>query len=673
MSANAQAPTAVPKGAVVNFALSPSELLSRVEAAVEKQRAVMDAVAQVDAPTFASVIAPLGRAENEAKVDYGVATFLAAVAADEDVRDAASKAEKFDFEVESAMREDVYKVVRAVFTNEEEMAGLDDEDRRLVERMELEFRRTGMLLPPEQRERLRAVKERISDLKIAFGNCIKEDNTEALFTREELDGLPDDYFDGRDTCDVDGVTKYVVAPRYLDYFPIVGRAVRESTRKAAYVFFNTCFSDNVQRLQELVQLRLEEAQLLGYSSHAEYVLEPLMAKTPQAAIDMLNDLHAKLAPFGERELAELQALKRADAEAAGEPYTGVFIWDVSYYARIAEERKHNINSEEVKEYFPLAAVTRGILDIYQEMLGLRIVKVDNPPVWHEDVDMFEVWEADADVFVGHFYLDLHPRDGKYRHAAVWSIRTGYERPDGTREYPVAGMAANFPKPTATAPALLKHGGVITLMHELGHVFHNLCSYTKWKRLHGTRVEWDFVEAPSQMLENWAWEPEALRRFAAHYETGETIPENMLARLIESKNEGTGLSNLGQVAHGLFDLAIHTTTTGDVDVSSKYEEIESRVAMLDRGGTKTFRCARSTHMGGDYSARYYGYLWSEVFSADMFATRFKAEGISNPQVGRDYRREILRPGGTRDAMESIVKFLGRKPTNGAFLKSIGLDE
>ncbi|KAJ2784294.1 metalloendopeptidase, partial [Coemansia javaensis] len=650
-----RAPDAVPRGgSVVSFALSPSELLARVEAAIDRQRAAMDAVALVENPTFASVIAPLADIEGQTGVDCSVAGFLSAVAVDKDVRDAGNRAKKLisDAAAEAGMREDVYRVVRAVLANEEEMAALDDEDRRLVEKMELGYRRAGLLLPPEQRERLRAVKERISELEIAFNKCTNEEDGELLFAREELDGLPDDYFDGRATRDVDGVAKYVVTTKYPDYFPLIRYAARESTRKAGYDMFNTRCPDNIPRLRELVQLRLEEAQLLGYASHAEYVMEVLMAKTPQAALDMENDLRAKLAPLGERELAELQALKRADAEAAGEPYAGFFAWDRPYYMRVAKEQKHSVKGEEVRQYFPLAAATRGMLDIYQEMLGLRIVQVDSPPVWHADVDMYEVWEADADVFVGHFYLDLHPRDGKYNHAAVWPIRAGYERPDGTREFPVAAMAANFPRPTASAPALLTHDDVVTLMHELGHVFHNLCAHTKRSRFHGTRVERDFVEAPSQMLENWAWEPAALRRFAVHHETGEPIPDDMVARLVAAKNEGAGLLNLRQVSLGLYDLAIHATTTGDVDVRRELEEISVQVAMIDYGDTETFGAAAFGHMGGGYSARYYGYLWSQVFSADMFATRFRAEGISSPKVGRDYRREILRPGGSRDAMDSL---------------------
>ncbi|KAJ1720638.1 metalloendopeptidase, partial [Coemansia biformis] len=345
----------------------------------------------------------------------------------------------------------------------------------------------------------------------------------------------------------------------------------------------------------------------------------------------------------------------------------------AYYMRKLAEQKHGLREEEVKQYFSLSKATCGMLDIYQEMLGLRIIQVSNPSVWHPDVAMYEVWEADEDAFVGHFYLDLHPRDGKYSHAAVWRIRPGYTRSDGTREFPVAAMVANFPKPTPTptAPALLTHKNVITLMHELGHVFHNLCAHTKWSQFHGTRVERDFVEAPSQMLESWAWEPASLRRFAIHHETGEPIPKAMVTRLVAAKNEGAGLDNLCQVFLGIYDLAIHSTTDGAIGIAQTYIEMRNRIMMVGDGGVNAVRVATLGHLAGGYSSRLYGYLWAEVFSADMYASRFKSEGVDNPKTGREYRNEILRPGGSRDAMESLVRFLGRQPNNTAFLKSVGL--
>ncbi|KAJ1717958.1 metalloendopeptidase, partial [Coemansia biformis] len=287
------------------------------------------------------------------------------------------------------------------------------------------------------------------------------------------------------------------------------------------------------------------------------------------------------------ELAELEALKRADVESAGEAYSGFYAWDRSYYKRLLDQQEHKLDEAEIRQYFPLVQVTRGILDIFQAMLGLRVVQVDSPPVWHPDVTMYEVWEAaEKDVFVGHIYLDLFPRKGKYNHAAMGQLRSGYEREDGTREYPVAAMMANFPKPTLAVPSLLTHRNVVTLMHELGHVFHGLCAHTKWSSFHGTRVVADFIEAPSQMLENWAWEPEALRKFAVHHETGAPMPEDLVAKIAASKSKGLAGDILRKVFYGTYDLAIHNTVDGHIDVLQTYNDMQSNITMIGNGDAET---------------------------------------------------------------------------------------
>ncbi|KAJ1734234.1 metalloendopeptidase [Coemansia biformis] len=673
MALSTLAPSAAPKGSLIDFRLAPAEIARQVEECIDKERAVMDAVAQETAPTFANVIAPLGQAA--AKFDHKCCAinFLMSIAVDKEVRDACTQADRLldEFDIERTMREDVYKVVRAVYDSEDEMDRLDPEDRRLVESMELEYRRAGLLLPSEKREQLATVKKRQADLVTDFDRAVNEVDARVLLTRDELEGLPDDYFDGRETEEVDGETKYVVTSKYPDLFPLMRYAKREATRKTMVIATENRCLDNIPRLQELVKLRLEEAQLLGYNTYSEYAMEILMAKVPQAAVDMEEDLIARLTGPAKRELAELEALKKADMESASKPYTGFYYWDRAYYTRIVTEQRHKLKSEDIRQYFPLAQATRGMLDIYQKMLGLRVVQIDNDLVWHPDVDTYEVWEADEDVFVGHFHLDLYPREGKFNHGAEWPIRRGCNHPDGTRDFPVAALVANFPRPTSTAPSLLPHSDVVTLMHELGHVFHDLCAHTKWKWFHGTRVERDFVEAPSQMLENWAWDPASLRKFAVHHESGEPIPEEVVAKLVAAKNEGAGLSTLTQVFYGLFDLAIHNTTTSNIDVDKMYNDMRDQIALLGTGDVVTHRVAVFTHVAGGYSSRYYGYLWSQVFSADMYAARFKGEGIDNAKTGSDYRTEILCPGSSRDAMESLERFLGRKPDNAAFLESIGL--
>ncbi|KAJ2724082.1 metalloendopeptidase [Coemansia sp. Benny D115] len=661
------------KGAVLNFARSPGDIRATVSEIISRGKQVQDQVAAQTKPTFANTIAPLARYENDHGADSSIVTFLQNVSQDKAVRDASSDAEQQlgAFHIESMMRADVYRSVRSVFDDKAQLKKLDPEDQLLVQKMEEQYRRNGLALQEEQRRRLGEIRKRLSELSIRFSRNINEQDGVVHLTRAELEGLPADYFDGRATVTEDGVEKYVVTTKYPDLVPAMQTAKREETRRKLLCAEEARCPENIGLLQEAVALRLEAAKLLGYRTHAEFVLEQNMAKTPKAVMDFEHDLRGKLDALASEEIVEITALKQADRQAAGKAFEGLFNWDYRYYSNLIKERKHQISDEEVRQYLPMKEVTKGVLDIYQKMLGLRFAKVENPPVWHADVDMYEVWDASSDAFVGHFYLDLHPRAGKYNHACVNAIRSGYERADGTREYPVAVMLANFPKPTSTAPALLSHDDALTLLHEFGHVFHHICAAPRWARFGLDGVQIDFVEAPSQMLECWGWEPEALRAFAVHHRTGAPIPEDLVKRLVAARNEGAGLAHLRQVFFGLFDMAIHDTEDAGIDVKAVYRDLREKTTRFAAGTADSCGAATFGHMMGGYDAGYYGYLWAKVFSADMYASRFKKAGVDSARPGMDYRREVLQPGSSRDGGECLRRFLRREPSSAAFLASIGL--
>ncbi|KAJ1864575.1 metalloendopeptidase [Coemansia sp. RSA 2703] len=663
----------LPKGSELNFDLTPAEISQTADRLIAESNAICNRVASEPNPTFENVIAPFEFCINMQTADSNVISFLQEVSTDKDVRDAsAAAAKKLEaYEIERYSRKDLYTVINTVYTNKDEMEKLNGEDRRLVERLILTFKNAGVALSDSDREQLMAYKKRLSEIKIQFDRNVSTQDGRVLYTREELAGLPASFFEDRATETIDGIVRYVVTTKSPDYSPVVRYASVEDSRRRISLANSQRCPENITLLQETVELRLKIAQLLGYKSHAELGLSTKMAKTPEAVMEFLNNLRAKLKVLGKKELEKIAELKKAEKAAAGEEYTGLFRWDSFYYSNIIKQREHNIDMEEVKEYFSLETVTRGILDIYQNMLSLHFVKVENPSVWHSDVELYEVWEADKEIFLGHFYLDLFPRENKYNHAAMFHIRTGHSNPDGSLEYPASVMVANFPKATSTTPALMQHGDVVTLMHELGHGFHRICSRTKWSRFHGSSVERDFVEAPSQMLENWAWEPSVLRKFAIHYKTGEPIPKDLVKRLVASKNSNAGLGNLVQVAFALYDMKIHMIEKGTIDVKTTYNEIRDEVSLYKSGDEDSWAFTTFGHLIGGYSAGYYGYLWSEVYSADMFETRFLKDGIDNPQTGMDYRREILFPGGSRDASVSLEKFLGRKPNTSAYMRSIGL--
>ena len=322
-----------------------------------------------------------------------------------------------------------------------------------------------------------------------------------------------------------------------------------------------------------------------------------------------------------------------------------------------------------------------MLKIYEEVLSLRFEHLADGPVWHPDVKLYRVTDKDTAELVGHIYLDLFPRDGKYTHAACFPLVPGcaLDAKDEHRQHPVAAMVANFSKPTPSKPSLLKHDEVVTLFHELGHAMHGMCAKTRYARFHGTSVETDFVEAPSQMLENWCWNDKMLKRIARHYlRPQETLTDDFIKQLVRAKNFNAGLLNLRQVFFGLFDMTIHSieaplkeALSGET-IDSFYARLRREVALIPQPDNVT-PASSFGHMMGGYDAGYYGYMWSQVFSADMFHSRFEAEGLQDPKVGRDYRQKILQPGGSRDGMDSLVDFLGRKPNSDAFLKSLGLEQ
>uniref|UniRef100_A0A3Q2GUP8 Thimet oligopeptidase n=1 Tax=Equus caballus TaxID=9796 RepID=A0A3Q2GUP8_HORSE len=627
---------------VVNYLrwdLSAQQIGERTAELIEQTKQVYDQVgAQAfEDVSYESTLKALADVEVSYTVQRNILDFPQHVSPSKAIRTASTEADKrlSEFDVEMSMRQDVYQ--RIVWLQEKvQKDSLRPEASRYLERLIKLGRRNGLHLPAETQEKIKSIKKKLSLLCIDFNKNLNEDMTFLPFTRDELGGLPEDFLNSLEKA---GGEKLKVTLKYPHYFPLLKKChVPETRRKVEAAFNCRCKEENCAILRELVALRAQKSSLLGFSTHADYVLEMNMAKTSQVVATFLDELAQKLKPLGEQERAVILELKKAECEQRGLEFDGqINAWDMRYYMN-------------------------------QELLGLTFDLEESATVWHEDVKLYSVRDVGSGQVIGKFYLDLYPREGKYGHAACFGLQPGCLREDGSRQIAIAAMVANFTKPTPDAPSLLQHDEVETYFHEFGHVMHQLCSQAEFAMFSGTHVERDFVEAPSQMLENWVWEKEPLLRMSQHYRTGSAIPPELLEKLIKSRQANTGLFNLRQIVLAKVDQALHTQTAADPaeEYARLCQEILGVPATPGTNMPATFG-----HLAGGYDAQYYGYLWSEVYSMDMFHTRFKQEGVLNGKVGMDYRSCILRPGGSQDASAMLKLFLGRDPKQDAFLLSKGL--
>ncbi|KAI9824067.1 MAG: hypothetical protein M1832_002135 [Thelocarpon impressellum] len=704
------------------FTATPSSLIEEAKKLIQQSRHVQDEiVAEVttESATFENVLVPLARDENHMSDGSHILCFYQAVSADQGLRNASTEAENLfnDFDIESAMREDVFVLVDAALKKEQ---ALEPESRRLLEKTHKGFIRYGLGIPAgPERDRFKAIKKRLSVISTIFQKNLNEETEGIWFTPEDLRGVPEDVLSNLKKGDAEHAGKVFLSFKYPDLFPTLKYASNAWVRKQVMIDNENKCNQNVPLFREAVVLRDEAARLLGYPNHAAYVIEDKMAKTPKTVDDFLGDLRTRLGPGGKTELAHLQQLKKDDLKSRGEEASDdghYYIWDHRYYSRLMIEREYSVDQQKIAEYFPLQTTVVGMLKIFEQLFGLvfeelgpgqeldRLVedgKVSDI-IWHEDVKFFTVWddESEGGGFVGYLYLDLFPRDGKYGHAANFNIQPGYIDAEGKRHYPATALVCNFSKPTAKKPSLLKHDEVVTLFHELGHGIHDLVSRTIYSRFHGTNTVRDFVEAPSQMLENWCWTPSQLKALSQHYsylsteyedarkeeagagseQPAETMPDQLIESLVKTQHVNEALFNLRQLHLGIFDMTIHEPKShAEIEalkITELYNELRKEISQMDgpevSGAKSDWGHGQATfgHLIGGYDAGYYGYLSSQVYSADMFFSVFEKNPM-NPTEGRRYRHTVLERGGSQEEMKTLEDFLGREPNTEAFYRSLGL--
>ena len=552
--------------------------------------------------TFENVINVIAQDENHLSLSAHILVFYQAVSSQKDLRDASTKADEQldEYGIESSMREDIYRLVESASQKKEE---LDPESHRFVQKLRKQYIKNGLNIDAgPKRDRFKEIKLRLSQLGISFQKTLNEEDGAIWVTREELDGTPEDVIGDLVKGEGENEGKLRLTFKYPHLFPVMKYAKNPVTRKKLYMENENKAISNVALFKETIVLRDEAARLLGYANHAAFRIEDKMAKTPKHVEEFLGDLRTRLTPQSLKELEVLKELKKQDLSNKGEKIDGhYFAWDHRYYSTIQLEKDYQVEQQKLAEYFPLQTTLRKMLQIFEKLLGLKFVEVKGADrdaisptskgddiVWHEDVQLFTVWNAEQEGgdFVGYLYTDMHPRLGKYSHAANFNIQPGWRMENGTIRRPATALVCNFSKPTAKKPSLLKHDEVVTLFHELGHGIHDLVSKTKYSRFHGTSVVQDFVEAPSQMLENWCWTPSQLQFLSQHYshisesyldawkETAgsnadhqppETLPDTLIQSLIKTRHVNEALSTLRQLHFGVYDMKVHTP--------SSHQEIE----------------------------------------------------------------------------------------------------
>ncbi len=560
------------------------------------------------------------------------------------------------------LNEGLYLRVKAVMDGG--VSDLDEEERMLLEKTYESFERAGANLTPEKKERFREIKKELSQLTLQFSqNNLKETNDFILHITDEADlaGLPDSQREQAKMAarerDLEGWVFTLHAPSYV---PFLQYAENSALRQKMYEAYNTkCTHENAHNnfeiVTRLVNLRRELAQLLGYPTYADYALKRRMAETPQTVNALLAQLIAAYKPVAQKEVADVFALSPDTPQP----------WDFAFYAHKLQKQRYDIDAEMLRPYFELSRVKQGVFGLATRLYGITFVENKDIPVYHEDVTAYDVFDKDG-APLAVIYTDFHPRASKQGGAWMTSYR---EQSEGER--PHVSIVMNFSKPTDDKPALLTHGELETFLHEFGHALHGIFANTRFKSLSGTNVYWDFVELPSQFMENYAVEKEFLRTFAFHYETGEPLPEELTARIVASRNFNAAYACMRQVSFGLLDMAYYTMTEPfNADIRTFERNAWQEAQMLPAFEPACMTVQFGHIMAGGYSAGYYSYKWSEVLDADAFAF-FKQNGIFNQEVATSFRKNILELGGTKHPKLLYRNFRGQDATIDALLERTGI--
>ncbi|MUI55561.1 oligopeptidase A [Aliivibrio fischeri] len=662
--------------------IKPEHIQPAVEQAIADCRAKIEEVLASDVtPSWESIIVPLAETDDRLSRIWSPVSHLNSVKNSEAWREAyeACLPELSEYGTWVGQHKGLYEAYKSI-KESEAFASLSQAQQKTIIDELRDFDLSGIGLPADQQKRYGEISKRSSELSSNFSNNVLDATmgwSKHITDEKELSGLPESAMAAAKAAaeakELDGWLLTLEMPSYL---PVMTYCDNKPLRKEIYEAFVTRASDrgpnagkwdNSAIMEEELQLRHEIARLLGFGSYSDKSLATKMAESPTQVLGFLNDLATKAKPQGEREVEELKAFVKEEFGI-----DELDLWDITYYSEKLKQKLYQISDEELRPYFPESKAVSGLFEVLNRLFGMTVVEREGVDVWHESVRFFDIFDS-TNTLRGSFYLDLYAREHKRGGAWMDECRVRRLTQEGELQTPVAYLTCNFNKPVGGKPALFTHDEVVTLFHEFGHGIHHMLTQIDVASVSGINgVPWDAVELPSQFLENWCYEEEALAFISGHYETGEPLPKEMLDKMLAAKNFQSAMFILRQLEFGLFDFTLHTNFDPELGgrVLETLAEVKAKVAVLPSVEWNRFSHSFGHIFAGGYSAGYYSYLWAEVLSADAFS-RFEEEGIFNTEIGQSFLNNILEMGGSEEPMELFKRFRGREPQVDAMLRHAGI--
>ncbi|KJY84344.1 oligopeptidase A [Vibrio neptunius] len=662
--------------------IKPEHVKPAVEQAITDCRAKIEQVLEGNSnPSWESVVAPIEEVDDRLSRLWSPVSHMNSVMNSDELREAYESCLPLLSEYGTWVGQhkglfEAYKAMKA----SEEFAGLTQAQQKTITDSLRDFELSGIGLPADEQHRYGEISKRMSELGSKFSNNVLDATmgwTKHVEDEKQLAGMPESALAAAkaaaESKELDGYLLTLDIPSYL---PVMTYCDNQELRKELYEAYVTRASDrgpkagewdNSEIINEQLKLRYEIARMLGFNTFSEKSLATKMAENPSQVLGFLNDLAHKAKPQGEREVEELRQF--AKSEFGVEELN---LWDIAYYSEKQKQHLFQISDEELRPYFPEQRAISGLFEVLNRVFGMNVKQREGVDVWHESVRFFDIFDAN-DQLRGSFYLDLYAREHKRGGAWMDECRVRRINAQGELQSPVAYLTCNFNKPVGDKPALFTHNEVVTLFHEFGHGIHHMLTQVDTGSVSGINgVPWDAVELPSQFLENWCWEEEALAFISGHFETGEPLPKEMLDKMLAAKNFQSAMFILRQLEFGLFDFTLHTEFDPEIGprVLETLADVKSKVAVLPSLEWNRFSHSFSHIFAGGYSAGYYSYLWAEVLSSDAFS-RFEEEGIFNTDTGKSFLNNILEMGGSEEPMELFKRFRGREPQIDALLRHSGI--